>query len=68
MSEEILVEKVENRAAISKRDKSLSSVHASSESNGNEAGTYSTNGIGHCSRSSLYDCACVPGLGGARGV
>jgi hypothetical protein len=28
---------VENRAAISKRDKSLSSVHASSETNGNEA-------------------------------
>jgi len=37
VSEDILVEKVENRAAISKRDKSLSSVHASSETNGNEA-------------------------------
>jgi ABC-type multidrug transport system ATPase subunit len=37
VSEDILVEKVVNRAAISKRDKSLSSVHASSETNGNEA-------------------------------
>jgi hypothetical protein len=51
--EELLIEKVENRAAISKRDKSTlpSSVHASSAANGAGAGTRSAlMDFGHCSR------------------